>query len=229
MTNDDQILDFLYARQFAYDVLRRLFMEEPTPELLSYLSDSGLLLFPCDEALPAMKNAINEMHKDLNNRRIQANTEDFENLHWDFTRLFIGPEAPPAAPWESTYVSRDKLLFQESTLAVKSFYEQYGVHLPEGDMEAADHIGYELDFMWHLSLRITEFIDSETENVDWTKVNALLLGSATFLNTHLLAFITPFCRSMYNHAETVFYRQLSSLLELFLRNDIKKINELVNL
>ncbi len=55
MTNDDQILDFLYARQFAYDVLRRLFMEEPTPELLSYLSDSGLLLFPCDEALPAMK------------------------------------------------------------------------------------------------------------------------------------------------------------------------------
>ncbi len=44
-------------------------------------------------------------------------------------------------------------------------------------MEAADHIGYELDFMWHLSLRITEVIDSETENVDWTKVNALLLGS----------------------------------------------------
>ena len=37
MTNDDQILDFLYARQFAYDVLRRLFMEEPTPELLNYL------------------------------------------------------------------------------------------------------------------------------------------------------------------------------------------------
>ncbi|EMJ7518774.1 molecular chaperone TorD family protein [Providencia rettgeri] len=224
--NNISTFDYLYARQFAYDVLRRLLIEEPTPELLNYLDNTGLALFPCDEALPAMKNAIEEMGKDLQSRTLQANADSFEDLHWDFTRLFIGPEAPPAAPWESTYVSRDKLLFQENTLAVKTFYQKYGFQLPEGDMEAADHIGFELDFMWNLSQRIVAIVDVGNELGEDAK--KLLLGSSAFLDTHLLAFITPFCRAMHNHAETLFYRQLSSLLELFLRNDLKRINELVN-
>ncbi|KGI83416.1 molecular chaperone TorD, partial [Exiguobacterium mexicanum] len=102
----------------------------------------------------------------------------------------------------------------------------YGFQLPEGDMEAADHIGFELDFMWNLSQRIVAIVDVGNELGEDAK--KLLLGSSAFLDTHLLAFITPFCRAMHNHAETLFYRQLSSLLELFLRNDLKRINELVN-
>ncbi|MEX6210934.1 hypothetical protein AB6G58_15035 [Providencia huaxiensis] len=88
--NNIPTFDYLYARQFAYDVLRRLLIEEPTPELLNYLDNTGLALFPCDEALPAMKNAIEEMGKDLQSRTLQANADSFEDLHWDFTRLFIG-------------------------------------------------------------------------------------------------------------------------------------------
>ncbi|HGN1704932.1 TPA: molecular chaperone [Providencia rettgeri] len=227
MKNNNLSIDYLYARQFAYDVLRRLMVEEPTPELLNYLSETGLAIFPCDDALPAMKQAVNAMQTDLQNRTLKVNADGFEDLHWDFTRLFIGPDAPPASPWESTYVSRDKLLFQESTLAVKNFYQQHGFQLPEGDMEAADHIGFELDFMWNLSHRIVELVDGDAELGEHAK--KLLFGSSEFLNAHLCAFITPFCRAVHNHAETVFYRQLSSLLELFLRSDHKKINELVSL
>lgn len=227
MKNENPTLDFLYARQFAYDVLRRLFMEEPTPELLRYLSEAGLALFPCEDSLPVMADAVSAMQTDLQARNLQAGSEDFEDLHWDFTRLFIGPEAPPVAPWESTYVSRDKLLFQESTLAVKSFYQKYGFELGHKEFEAADHIGYELDFMWNLSQKIVECTELTAELTDESKV--LLQASSLFLNNHLLAFITPFCRDLHNHANTPFYRQLSALLEPFLRNDQKKINELVNL
>lgn len=227
MKNDDLILDFLYARQFAYDVLRRLLTEEPTPELLQYLCEAGLALFPCENNLPVMSDAIAAMQKDLNSRQLQAGADDFEALHWDFTRLFIGPEAPPAAPWESTYVSRDKLLFQECTLAVKSFYKKYGFELAQKEFEAADHIGYELDFMWNLSQQIAALAEQETELTD--EIKRLLDASSTFLNDHLLAFITPFCRELHNHANTPFYRQLSALLEPFLRNDDKKIKELVSL
>lgn len=227
MKNENPTLDFLYARQFAYDVLRRLFMEEPTPELLRYLSEAGLALFPCEDSLPVMADAVSAMQTDLQARNLQAGSEDFEDLHWDFTRLFIGPEAPPVAPWESTYVSRDKLLFQESTLAVKSFYQKYGFELGHKEFEAADHIGYELDFMWNLSQKIVECTELKAELTDESKV--LLQASSLFLNDHLLAFITPFCRDLHNHANTSFYRQLSALLEPFLRNDQKKINELVNL
>lgn len=227
MKNENPILDFLYGRQFAYDVLRRLLMEEPTPELLQYLCEGGLALFPCEDHLPVMADAVSAMEINLQARSLQAGTDGFEDLHWDFTRLFIGPDAPAAAPWESTYVSRDKLLFQESTLAVKSFYQKYGFELGQKEFEAADHIGYELDFMWNLSQKIVELTDLEPELTDESK--ALLQVSSLFLNDHLLAFITPFCRDLHNHANTPFYRQLSALLEPFLRNDQNKINELVNL
>lgn len=225
MSSDSRELDYLYARQFAYDVLRRLLTEEPTAELLIYLRDEGLSLFPADESLPAMQTALDAMQDDLNTRMLKSGASDFETLHWDFTRLFIGPESPPAAPWESVYVSRDKLLFQESTLSVKTFYQQHGFHLPETEYEAADHIGYELDFLWNLSVKASQALDSgQIENI-----NAPLQASAEFMEAHLLAFMTPFCRELNNHAETVFYRQFSTLLEVFTRNDHKKINELINL
>ncbi|WP_369311355.1 molecular chaperone [Providencia rettgeri] len=227
MNNENPTLAFLSARQFAYDVLRRLLIEEPTPELLKYLREAGLALFPCEDHFPVMAEAITAMQKDLQARNLQVGTDDFEALHWDFTRLFIGPDAPPAPPWESTYVSRDKLLFQECTLAVKSFYKKYGFELTQKELEAADHIGYELDFMWNLSQQIVERAILTPELTDETK--ALLQASYTFLNDHLLAFITSFCRELHNHANTPFYRQLSLLLEPFLRNDQKQIKELVNL
>ncbi|MBP6121192.1 MULTISPECIES: TorD/DmsD family molecular chaperone [Providencia] len=225
MNSDNPELDYLYARQFAYDVLRRLLMEEPTVELLIYLRDEGLSLFPVDGELPAIEGAITAMKQDLQTRELQAGTDGFENLHWDFTRLFIGPDSPPAAPWESTYVSRDKLLFQQCTLDVKTFYQKNGFNLPKGDVEAADHIGYELDFLWNLSERALQIFENESEFND--PLFTLLRTSNDFMEAHLLAFITPFCRELNNHAETEFYRQLSTLLEVFLRNDVKKINKLL--
>lgn len=227
MNSDNRDPDYLYARQFAYDVLRRLLTDEPTAELLVYLRDEGLSLFPADDALPAMQSALDAMQDDLNTRMLKRGASGFEALHWDFTRLFIGPESPPAPPWESVYVSRDKLLFQESTLNVKTFYQQNGFHLPETEYEAADHIGYELDFLWKLSEQASQELDREQAMCE--RITAPLAVSSGFMQAHLLAFITPFCRELNNHAETAFYRQLSTLLEVFVRSDYKKINELINL
>ncbi len=112
-----------------------------------------------------MQSALDAMQDDLNTRMLKRGASDFEALHWDFTRLFIGPESPPAPPWESVYVSRDKLLFQESTLNVKTFYQQNGFHLPETEYEAADHIGYELDFLWKLSEQASQELDRNRQCV----------------------------------------------------------------
>lgn len=219
--------DYLYARQFALDVLRRLLMEEPSIPLLTYLRDEGLRLFPCADQQPVMEQACLKMQEDLNSYVLEDGSDDFENLHWDFTRLFIGPESPPAPAWESVYVSKDKLLFQQNTRAVKQFYQQHGFEMPGKEMEAADHIGYQLDFLWHLSHRAAQQLDNDGEITQ--QVCGSLETSHQFMHAHLLNFITPFCRNVHNHAQTEFYRSASALLEAFIRHDDDVIFAMVKL
>ena len=53
------------------------------------------------------------------------------------------------------------------------------------------------------------------------RITAPLAVSSDFMQAHLLAFITPFCRELNNHAETAFIVN-SALLEVFVRSDYKE-------
>jgi len=206
--------DYFYARQYAYDVLRRMFIEEPTVELMQFLQkDKNLKAFPFVQQSKPMQAAIRQMGAYLKANTFVAGEDAFENLHWDYTRLFIGPEAPPAPPWESVYVSRDKLLFQESTNKVKRFYETCGFKLENSEHEAADHIGFELDFMYHLSSQSIAALKD-------TQATAKLLEQQNnFLLQHLLAFSNAFTGNIVKHADTDFYRAAAVVLQEFLVHD----------
>lgn len=213
---------YFYARRYAYDLLRRLFLEEPTVELLSWLQqEDNLTLFPNVENSVALSNALKEMNDSLAGHTFSEDEAGFDDIHWDFTRLFIGPEAPPAPPWESVYVSRDKLLFQQSTLDVKQFYEKHGFELEGSEREAADHIGFELDFLYHLSEQSAGLL--EKDGIDSVNFMESLRTQKTFLQRHPLAFIDAFSRNVYNHAETPFYRALSTVLQQFLQQDERQL------
>ena len=227
MNNDGSELEYFFVRQLTYDLLRRLFIEEPTPELLLYLRESGLPLLVSGHQQPAMANALAFMQADLSARKLKQGVADYENVHWDFTRLFIGPETLPAPPWESAYLSSDHVLFQQCTQDVKNIYQQNAFFLPDNEIEAADHIGYELDFIWNLSEKITASLEHDLQLTD--EINGLLHTSADFIESHLLTFITPFCQQISSQAETPFYQQLSHFLEAFLRHDLKQLHQFMNL
>lgn len=206
--------DYFYARQYAYDLLRRIFIEEPTVEFMHFLQkDKNLKHFPFANQNEHLQSAITQLKNYLKKSAFKAGEDDFENLHWDYTRLFIGPEAPPAPPWESVYVSKDKLLFQESTNAVKRFYESSGFKLENNEHEAADHIGFELDFMYHLS-------SQSIENLEKSKtLKTLLEQQNKFLKNHLLAFSNAFTCNMIQYADIDFYRACAVILQEFLTHD----------
>jgi hypothetical protein len=52
---------------------------------------------------------------------------DVDALVSDYNHLFVGPAKLLAAPWESVYVDRERMLFQRTTLEVKSWYERFGL------------------------------------------------------------------------------------------------------
>ncbi len=72
-------------------------------------------------------------------------------LRLEYTRLFIGPHALPAPPYESVYREPQWGVMGETTLAVQHAYEAAGLTLDPGTRELPDHVAAELEFLAQLS------------------------------------------------------------------------------
>lgn len=223
MTTSLSAHDALVSRLTAYNILRQLFVEEPTVPLLKLLQQEGLLIFAQIHPSPEVTYIVNEMNAYLAGSTFEPHQEAFENLHWDFTQLFVGPEAPTAPPWESYYVRKDQLLFQETTKSVVEIYQKHGFGIDEKAFEAADHIGLELDFLFQLNLLVIEHLQANP--TDQLFVQNSLKLQHHFLTEHPLRFCSQLAQKMQDGAQTKFYQQLGFLLAHFLTHDEKWLQQ----
>lgn len=214
----------LEARIDAYELLRRTFIEEPSSLFIKLLTEHEIITsFPFSKENNLIQEGVLQVQKYLESEYM-SDEESHENLHWDFTSLFIGPHKLPAPPWESAYLNRDRLLFQEETLKVRRVYLKH-LFLPKYyGLEADDHIGLELDFMYQLS----ELALKNYSNKDMGGFGEVLDDQISFLQDHLIKWISAFCKDIYENASTNFYRGMSKILRGFLELDLVALKELQN-
>ncbi len=203
-------------RMDAYGILNRTFLEEPARDFLQLLRKNQFLeSFPFQDEHPLIKQGIELALRSLG----KLDPETYERIRWDYTRLFIGPYKIPAPPWESVYVNKERLIFQEETLNVRRAYLKYCLMPRNTGREADDHLGYELDFMYQLcrlSLESSEFIGT------------VLSDQKSFLENHILKWVPIICKDIFVHAKTDFYKGMAICLEGFLEIDKKALNELMD-
>lgn len=205
-------------RAFGYDILRRIFLEEPTPEFLFFITKNSLLhSFPLLNENELISIGVDQASEDLNNKNIQFRDVGFERYHWDFTRMFIGPETILAPPWESYYIHQG-LIHQATTGDVKAFYRKFGCRQQMKSNEAADHIGLELDFLYLQC-------EQKTSSVPFSCPKATLIKQADFIQEHPLRFIEMFCNKITEHANSEFYKGMANILHGFLREDYRLLRQ----
>jgi len=211
-----QCKPLIELRMYAYGVLYRTFLEEPTMDFLNFLKDDQFLkFFPFQDEHPLIKQGIELAVQSLND----LDPERYERIRWDYTRLFIGPHKIPTPPWESVYLNKERLIFQEETLNVRRAYLKYCLIPKNIGQEADDHLGYELDFMYQLcqlSLENTEYIGS------------VLSDQKDFLENHILKWVPLICKDIFIHAKTDFYKGMAICLEGFIETDKKALKELID-
>ena len=218
-----EAVNIFYARQYAYDLLRRFFIEEPSKDYLKTFVQKNMIdVFPFIEDSEEIQMGVKEVKEYLANHDVVNIEKHYDELHWDYTRLFIGPFKLPAPPWESTYVRKDGLLFQGTTMNVRQYYEKYGFIVRDFNMEADDHVGLELDFMYHLN----ELTIEMAQKNDIQKLNYLLKDQHKFLNEHLLEFVPQLCGLVIEEADTAFYKGLARILQHYLLIDSQILQEL---
>ncbi len=117
-----------------------------------------------------------------------SNSDDQSQLLmcYEFNRLFVGPTAPVAPPYESVYLSPDHLIMGDQTLAVRKIYTQENLQAQGQGHEPDDFIATELEFAAYL---LTRIIDPQAAKNDiqiqhytalylkfWTQHPSLWLG-----------------------------------------------------
>ncbi|QCJ40919.1 hypothetical protein FAY30_02790 [Bacillus sp. S3] len=223
------LVNIFYARQFAYDILRRFFIEEPSKEYIKeFIQRNMIEQFPFQEEVDGIHEGVQVVKRYLSKHDPVHIDSHFEDLHWDYTRMFIGPFEAPAQPWESVYVRKDKLLFQKTTMDVRKVYEKYGFQTSDFNVEPDDHVGLELDFVYRLNEFCIRASDEKKPDV-CREINHLLKEQQRFIDEHLLAFIPHFAGKVIAHAETGFFKGLGAILEHFIQMDSKVLQELLKI
>jgi len=219
----EELKAFLDARCFAYQLLQKTFVAEPERGYVLSLTSSGLVQqFPFRHENALIEQGVAEADGYLSDPA-NSSLDAFETLHWDYTRLCVGPNRLAAPPWESAYLNPDRLLFQQETLEVRAAYLEYCFIAPEFPHEPDDHIGFELDFMQQTS----QLAAARAEQGDGDGLVAVCRDQLRFLDQHLLKWAPAFAADIVANAQTGFYRGMARVLEGFLRVDREVLTELL--
>lgn len=226
-TQDDSISIYLACRLHLYKLLQHIFGHEPSKDFLDILTSEytqEVLKLFLDE-IDLQINEYNDLLVKLNLKMASNLEELLEKITGEYTNLFIGPRKLPAPPWESVYRSKERLIFQESTLLVRRSYLEYQYLPANYPHEADDHLDLELDFMAHLAQLTTE----RFENKDELGLQKVLLDQKEFLKNHLLSWITEFVDQIQISKTHYLYPQMAKLTEKVLRTDYAHLEELIDL
>jgi putative dimethyl sulfoxide reductase chaperone len=189
----------LYINQF----IRFIFDVPPEKQSLLAVTNNPQWNSLCEinESIHLIDECIQGLNNDDDEKIIQLKEE--------YNRLFIGPNALPAPLWESVYLSREHLLFEEVTLEVRNCYHQYGLSFIRESNEPDDHIVIELEFLSYLIQKTLESADAATKK-------KLLEDQYSFLTNHLLKWCPTFCEILSKSTSFGLYQGAALLLAEYL-------------
>lgn len=209
----------LRAQALALKLLGMALYLRPTEPFLAHLRQDDLLTeWPLLPADPNGSRAVQTILADLRSAPL---SDLLPSLNSDYTALFVGLERVAAPPWESVYLSRDHLLFDEQTLRVRETYARFGLQIPRIDREPDDHIGFELLFLSHLAELAAQALDAgdPASAVDY------LAAGRDFLIRHPQRWAHLFAERVERSAATGYYRGLAQLLLCSLDSLAALLNE----
>ncbi|MBA2882034.1 TorA maturation chaperone TorD [Desulfosalsimonas propionicica] len=89
------------------------------------------------------KRAYLQISEALQNPLPRVN--DWRQVEYAFTRLFVGPKSLEAPPFASVYLETEPLVMGPTTMMVRSVYEMMGLVSPWKNALPEDHVSLELD------------------------------------------------------------------------------------
>lgn len=115
-----------------------------------------------------------------------ARSEVVQRVSVEFTKLFVGPPKPAAAPWESANGPVDSHVgFGEATFAMRERLRALGLELCNENNQYEDHVGIELLYLSELCRRASEEASGAACDAAAPEAEEI----ASFIREHPLAWV----------------------------------------
>ncbi|WP_404332966.1 molecular chaperone [Mesobacillus maritimus] len=199
----ERTFGILFQTRFVMNEVVRFILDlSPTKDSLYVLKNDQIFQSLCEISDNAKK-----INKSID--CLLFETQSMQETKDEYNRLFVGPHSLPAPLWESVYLGREHLLFDDQTLQVRKCYQQHGLHFIKENNEPEDHIVIELEFMSYLTQEIFE-----SEEDAYTK--KLIEEQTHFLNEHLGRWAPQFCEKLIKSTEIPLYQAAALLLKEYI-------------
>ena len=211
----------LARRAYVYNLMHVIFGVEPDCEILERAFNEqtvdtlDALEKECadrvDDCAQCCHNACIAVRKiiDLESREL---VDEFQD---DYSKLFVAPGDTYVRQWESSYIGKEGMVFQDSTLDVRSFYHDAGLKLVAEKRFPDDHLAAMMDYLGRLSERAyDEFADGDDKAVLVT-----LDVQTRFLHCHVLTWVDAFASKVVECDERGRYAAFAGLLAAFAHYD----------
>lgn len=207
----------LAQRQLIYSILA-LFYRGELAKGLDILQSTDILQQLSDYSSdPLMKSSTYILIKEIETNKDNSNYAKL--LLEDYQRLFVGPDHIFAPLWESVYITKDRIIFDESELEIRRLYNKSGLDVKK--TEPADHLSLELGFMARLCFEI---------KIDLTLItDQRLVKQKQFLKEHLLKWTLYLKESINEHALTQFWISFSEITRSWLVMDLFELEKILEI
>ena len=219
------LLGFLKGREYLFSLFHKLLGTLPSTELFTAASSRESLavvdMFD-DGASPAPAELRAALSRCAD---LVAQEQGMQQAHDEYERLFFAPDNMVAAPWESVYTTRERALFQESTLAVRSWYERY-LYIPAGYPRIPDdHIALMMHFLELTAARAIAHL----EDGQLRELAKVLEDQAAFEREHLLNWVFSYAQDMASSKTHEVYPQLAQAVADFVQLDVSVLDEMLEI
>jgi len=186
-----------------FNLLRQVFLKEPTRELIEGMAKVDLPSDADDEISHGLKLMSESVRN--NSRRLN---EWVEELAVEYARLFVGPKNPPAIPYASFYLSESHSLMSDETIDVRKKYLEAGMAVKELYSVPDDHIGIELEFLYDLTRRMIELFEKGQRE----EASRLFERRSDFMRGHMALWVPIFAGKVMDSAQEDFFKGAASVL-----------------
>lgn len=218
-----QLEALLLTRAYLYELFHKLFGGTPDGEMIAAVLDATTA-----DVVDEFAGASDEL-KALGGFLAVLRADDraalLDRARDEYTRVFVGPAALPASPYESPYTgAHDMALFQPNTLEVRAIYHAQGLRVRREQAVPDDHVALMCALMAELAKRsLTALREGRLADL------ALLLReSRAFAESHMANWLGIFATSVRNSkagAAAVLYPQMIEGLDAFVKADLDFLAE----
>lgn len=138
----------------AYAFVGNSLLKPMTMTLTVGLDPAFWEAFPAFDGAVAQAGEVCACYAEEAGRRAEGGEDGPQRASVEYTRLFVGPPSPAAAPWETMYRGKDVTVgFGQATFEMRELLREAGLEVRNVNNQYEDHLGIELLYLSSLCAR----------------------------------------------------------------------------